>query len=228
MTTKKQENPWVNLIVNVALPMYIMTKLASPDKLGPLNAVLIATAFPLAYGFYDFLKNKHVNKISILGLVSVALNGVFTIIQLNPFWFAVKEAAIPAMIGVFVLGSIWTKTPLISMLLNQGILNTELINTKIEEYGEQEEYLKLQKNSTIGMAISFFLSAVLNYGLARYIVKSQPGTEAFATELGKMTGLSFVVIAIPSMLILGAALWYLMKGLERITKLTLDDIIQAK
>ena len=156
MTTKKQENPWVNLIVNVALPMYIMTKLASPDKLGPLNAVLIATAFPLAYGFYDFLKNKHVNKISILGLVSVALNGVFTIIQLNPFWFAVKEAAIPAMIGVFVLGSIWTKTPLISMLLNQGILNTELINTKIEEYGEQEEYLKLQKNSTIGMAISFF------------------------------------------------------------------------
>ena len=95
--------------------------------------------------------------------MSVALNGVFTIIQLNPFWFAVKEAAIPAMIGIFVLGSIWTKTPLISMLLNQGILNTELINTKIEEYGEQEEYLKLQKNSTIGMAISFFLSAVLNY-----------------------------------------------------------------
>ena len=46
-------------------------------------------------------------------------------------------------------------------------------------------------------------------------MKSQPGTEAFATELGKMTGLSFVVIAIPSMLILGAALWYLMKGLER-------------
>ena len=112
MTKKKQENPWINLIVNVALPMYIMTKLASPDKLGPLNAVLVATAFPLLYGFYDFWKNKHINKISILGLVSVALNGVFTIIQLNPFWFAVKEAAIPALIGVFVLGSVWTKTPL--------------------------------------------------------------------------------------------------------------------
>lgn len=228
MTTQKQENPWINLIVNVAVPMYIMTKLASPDKLGPLNAVLVATAFPLAYGFYDFWKNKHINKISILGLVSVALNGVFTIIQLNPFWFAVKEAAIPALIGIFVLGSVWTKTPLISMLLKQGILNTELIDNKIQEYGEQDEYLKLQKNSTIGMAVSFFLSAVLNYGLARYIVKSQPGTEAFATELGKMTGLSFVVIAIPSMIILGAALWYLIKGLEKLTKLPMDDIMQTK
>ena len=60
------------------------------------------------------------------------------------------------------------------------------------------------------------------------MVRSKPGTEAFASELGKMTGLSFVVIAIPSMLILGAALWYLMKGLEKLTKLPLDDIIQAK
>ena len=78
------------------------------------------------------------------------------------------------------------------------------------------------------MATSFFISAVLNYGLARYIVRSQPGTEAFANELAKMTGLSFVVIALPSMIILGASLWYLMKGLEKLTKLSLDDIIQAK
>ena len=225
---KKQENPWINLIVNVAVPMYIMTKLSAPEKLGPLNAVLVATAFPLIYGFYDYIKNKHINKISILGLLGVALNGVFTIIQLNPFWFAVKEAAIPALIGIFVMGSVWTKSPLISMLLNQGIIDTELVNKKVEEYGAEQQYLTLQKNSTIGMALSFFLSAVLNFGLARYIVKSQPGTEAFATELGKMTGLSFVVIALPSMLILGAALWYLMKGLEKITKLSIDDIIQAK
>ena len=34
---------------------------------------------------------------------------VFTIIQLNPFWFAVKEAAIPLLIGAFVLASAWSK-----------------------------------------------------------------------------------------------------------------------
>ena len=39
------------------------------------------------------------------------------------------------------------------------------------------------------MAFSFLVSAILNFGLARYIVKSQPGTEEFAAELGKMTGL---------------------------------------
>ena len=61
MNQKKQENPWINLIVNVAIPMYIMTKMASADKLGPLNAVLVATAFPLAYGFYDFWKNSQDN-----------------------------------------------------------------------------------------------------------------------------------------------------------------------
>ena len=40
------------------------------------------------------------------------------------------------------------------------------------------------------IASSFFLSAVLNYSLAKILVKSQPGTEAFNAELGRMTALS--------------------------------------
>ena len=64
MTRTNKENPWINLIVNVAIPMYIMTKMASKDSLGPVNAVLIATAFPLGYGIFDYVKNKHLNKIS--------------------------------------------------------------------------------------------------------------------------------------------------------------------
>ena len=78
------------------------------------------------------------------------------------------------------------------------------------------------------MAFSFLVSAILNFGLARYIVKSQPGTEEFAAELGKMTGLSFIVIAIPSMVVLGGSLWYLIKGIEKLTNLSIDDIVQGK
>ena len=156
MANKKQENPWVNLIVNVAIPMYIMTKMASKDSLGPINAVLVATAFPLVYGLYDYLKNKHVNKISILGLCGVALNGVFTIIQLNPFWFAVKEAAIPLLIGAFVLASAWSKKPLISLLLDQGVLNNELIDKRITEESKEAEFAELQKNEHTGNGILVF------------------------------------------------------------------------
>ena len=228
MTRTNKENPWINLIVNVAIPMYIMTKMASKDSLGPVNAVLIATAFPLGYGIFDYVKNKHLNKISILGLIGVALNGIFTVIQLNPFWFAVKEAAIPLLIGLFVLGSAWSKKPLISLILEQGVLNNELIEQKLDSDDKKTEYFNIQKKSTFGMSASFFISAILNYGLARYLVKSQPGSEEFAAELGKMTGLSFFVIAIPSMIILGASLWYLIKGIEKLTKLSIDDIMQAQ
>ena len=68
--------------------------------------------------------------------------------------------------------------------------------------------------------------AALNYGLAKYLLVSEPGTPAFAEELGKMTALSFPVIALPSTLVLVAALFYLLQGVQKLTHLQLDDIFQ--
>jgi len=67
---------------------------------------------------------------------------------------------------------------------------------------------------------------VLNYALAKYILVSAPGTEAYSEELGKMTALSFPVIAIPSTLVLMVALMYLLNGIQKLTHLQLEDIFK--
>ena len=76
------------------------------------------------------------------------------------------------------------------------------------------------------VAGSFFLSSALNYGLAKYLLVSPPGTPAFTEELGKMTALSFPVIALPSTIVLVVALFYLLQGVQKLTHLQLEDIFQ--
>ena len=49
--------------------------------------------------------------------------------------------------------------------------------------------------ATYLLASSFFLSGVLNYLLAKAIITSQAGSIAFNQELGKLTALSFPIIA---------------------------------
>ena len=48
----------------------------------------------------------------------------------------------------------------------------------------------------------FFLSSLLNYLLAVIILTAEPGTVAFNEQLGKMTALSFPVIALPATAVL--------------------------
>ena len=51
------------------------------------------------------------------------------------------------------------------------------------------------------------------------------GTAAFNEELGRMTALSFPVIAVPATLVMIGAMLYLFRGIRQLTGLNLDDIL---
>jgi hypothetical protein len=66
---------------------------------------------------------------------------------------------------------------------------------------------------------------VMNYILARWIVTSPAGSTAFNEELGRLTLLSYPVIAIPSMLMMLAVFYYLWRTIHGMTGFTLEEIL---
>ena len=72
---------------------------------------------------------------------------------------------------------------------------------------------------------SFFLSSTLNYILAKMIVMSPSGTEAFNIEVGKMNAISFPVIAVPSMIIMVLSLMYIFRSIRLLTGLTFEEVM---
>lgn len=224
----EKENMWLNLLVNIIAPTLILMKLSGEDKLGPTYALIVALAFPIGYGIYDYLKRRKLNFFSALGVVSVMLTGGFALLKLPPDYIAIKEAAIPALFGIAVLASLKTRYPLVkTLLLNPQVLEVDKINHAVDQHDSKSAFERALAVASMMLAGAFFLSSALNYGLAKYLLTAEPGTEAFNAQLGKMTAMSLPVITIPTMIVFIGAMFYLFSQIKKHTGLGLDDIFVA-
>lgn len=223
----KPENLWLNLGCNVGIPTAILTWCSGPRTLGPVWGLIIALAFPIGYGIHDFIRRRRFNFISIVGFVSVLISGGFTLLKLDGFWFAVKDAALPSLIGLAVLASMRAKAPLVhEMLYNPQVIDVEKVDTALNERNAQGDFKCVMESASKLLALAMFVSAVLNYFLARHLLRSPAGSEAFNAELAKMHWVSLIVMLLTSMPMMMYALWRLIKGLERLTGLTMDEILR--
>ncbi len=223
----KAENLFLNLAFNLVAPTAIMSLASGEHALGPKWGLLVALLFPLGYGIYDFAQRRRLNFISAIGFVSVLITGGFGLMKLDGFWFAVKDGAIPALIGVAVLASLRAKEPLVhEILYNPQMIDVERVDRALTERNAHEGFTALMRKSSYLIAAAMLVSAALNYGFARWIIVSPPDTEAFNKELGRMHWVSMLGLSIPTIAMMMYALWQLLKGLEGLSGLTLDEILR--
>ena len=57
----QKENMLMNILINIAIPTLILMKFSGEKHLGPVMGLIVALAFPILYGIYDFTKQKKVN-----------------------------------------------------------------------------------------------------------------------------------------------------------------------
>lgn len=229
VTPKKQppkESFLANLLLNIVIPTLILTKLSDDKFLGATWAMVVALAFPLAYGIYDFARVRKLNFFSILGIVSVLLTGGISLLHLDPKYIAIKEAAIPALLGIITLISMRTRFPLVrAFIYNDKVLKIHKVDAALDHYQTRKQFEQTLNIASLAIAGSFFISSILNYVLAKIIMVSPAGTAAFNAELGRMTALSYPVIALPMMLIMIGTLFYVFRSIRLLTHLTLEEVI---
>jgi hypothetical protein len=228
VTKDKKPNPLIEIGITIVLPALILTKLSSAERLGTVYALLLALAFPLAWGLWDGYQRRKINWMAGLGVVSTLLTGAIGLLSLDAKWLAVKEAAVPGLIGLVILGSTWTRTPLIRiMVFNAALFNVDRVHLALAERGTTDAFERQLRAGTILLAGTFFFSSVANYLLARWVVTSAAGTAAFNQELGHLTALSYPVFAVPCMLMMMGLMYWLVRGAKALTGLDLGDMLQA-
>ena len=241
MKTEQRENLFVNLIFNLGLPIVILRKgddwfgetlgtwMSLPAESTEVSSCLLTLAvfFPVAYGIYDFKNRKKWNFMSILGAISALLTGGIGLIPGGTVhMFAIKEAALPGVLAILTLFTLKTKKPLVKIFLyNPDFFQVDKIEKLLEIQGTQESFNRLLVICTWLLAATFVFSTAVNYFLARIIVVTEPFTDktAFNDEIGTMMTWSFPVISLPCMIATGYAFWLLVRGIKKMTGLTLEE-----
>ncbi len=223
----RRENFWLNLGLNFIIPALILMKGGQWFNLQPSIALIIALFFPLSYGLSDLIFRHKYNFLSILGFISILLTGGIGLLKLDKDWIAIKEAAVPSIIGLAILISLKTPYPLVRTLIyNENIINIATVEWEIKVRNNLLSFNRLLNNITVLLALSFLLSAILNFALAKILINSESGTEAFNEEIGRMTLLSYPIIVVPCTVISFIAFWKILSGLKKLSGLSLEEILR--
>jgi len=239
----KKESMLLNIGFNLVLPILFLRKgndwfggylegfLNVPKDSMLISSImlLIAISFPLGYGLWDFSKRRKWNFLSILGAISALLTGGIGLIPgATVSMFAIKEAALPAVLGIATIVTLKTKKPLVKLFLyNPDVIRVELVDQALMGRGTTEQFNHLLKKCTWLIALTFIMSACLNYFLSRAIVITEPSIDklAFNDEVGRMMGWSFPIISLPCMVVSAYAFWLLIKGIRQLAGLSLEEVL---
>lgn len=225
-TEERKPKPLIDLLVSIVIPSLILMKLSGDDKLGATGGLLFALAFPIGWGLYELITHRKRNYIALLGVISVLLTGGIGLLKLDAQWLAVKEAAVPAVIGIGVLVAKKLGYPLIKkLLINPSIMKVDLIDSELEKQGNTVQFEKRIDRADYFFAGTFVFSSIMNYVLAKWIVTSESGTTAFNEELGRMTLLSYPMIAIPSTVMMLGIFYFLWRSINKLTGLSLEEVL---
>jgi hypothetical protein len=248
-----KEHPLANILINVIAPVLILSYLSKdPDlqarlgktvhswHIGPLKAMVLALALPLGYGLWYFIKTRKGNFFSALGLISVLLSGGLTIYLWNKdgtvksqagLLFGIKEALIPLVLGVAILTSHRSENPLIrTFLYNDSIFDVKKIEARIAEISGHIDYDRILHSATKLFATSFFLSSLMNLGLAQWFFRSFDSKAIDALEkynaiIASVTGWGFAVIGVPILVFLFFTLKRLCSALGKLTGLSDEELM---
>ena len=235
----KKENPIFSITFNLILPVIILKNgdgwIGADIQLFGLDSsmlvLIIALLFPIIYFLNDFIKNSKTNFISILGFVNILLTGLIGILGekfgISKNWFIIKESIIPLAIGILILVSMSSKTPLVkTIVFNDSVFNIARIDRHIKKE-KISIFDDIFRNSTYLISGSFFLSSVIQFFLARIIITVDPGHADFNDQVGTMTWMSYFVVMIPCMSMFGYAIYKIINGITEITGLKREEILNS-
>lgn len=222
---KKNKGQFLNILINVVIPSVILTKYSGDNYLGQFYGLILALMFPIVYGAYEFISTKKINFFSGIGLFSVILTGGIGLFELNRNWMVAKETGIPLLMGIIVILSQLFNYSFVRTFLNQ-VIDIELIDNAFSTKGLSDLFEKKITHAAYLLGGTFFISAILNYILAKKYLIGQPGTVEFNEGLGKMTAISFPVISVPMTIMVGLIIYYLIHAIKEHTELETEQIFR--
>lgn len=250
----QSQSALTSFIVNIVIPVSVLTFMSEGPyditnrsnardvwDLGPIWSMATALSLPFLYGIWALTKQKKFELMSAVGLVSVILTGTITFFVVSPkgdinpstpWLYGIKEALIPLSLAIAVFVSHLKKTPLLrTFVYSPQLFNIELIEKSIKKNHQEEEYNSILWIATLTLTGALFLSSVGNYFMAHHYLEEVLALPenirhlAYNQAVGKITGLTFLIIAVPMIVSLLYIVVRLMSELHKLTGLQERDIM---
>jgi hypothetical protein len=213
---------WLELACTVVVPTVVL--MFGTPWLGAVGALVTALLFPIGFLVGSMIHDGRPSALAVVSLVSVVLSGGVGLLQLDPRWFAVKEAAVSTLLGLAMVGSAWTRYSVVPVVLER-VFDAARTRAVLDETGGGPAFDRATRKATVQLGLVMLASAVGSFLLARAFVHSPSGSEAFTQELGRYTFWSIPIVTAPVLLASGLVMNRVIDALEAATGGRWEDLL---
>jgi hypothetical protein len=213
----------IEVVCTVVIPVAVLT--FGGGWLSLVAAVVVAMAAPAAFAVASIAREGRPSALSALSLASVVLTGGIGLWQLDPKWFAVKEAVVPAILGLAIASTAPTRLSVVPVLLDR-LLDPARLAEALAAPERRSAYDRIARRGTLQLAALTAASGIGNGILAIAMVRSAPGTEAFTAELGRYTGWSFPLVNLPTIALSVVVLRKVIDRLEEVANVPFEQLLR--
>lgn len=214
----------IELGCTIALPLLVLQFGGSWLELGPVGVAVAAALPPAGFLLAQFARERSVGALGVVSLIGVLLTGGVAVLQLDGAWFAVKEGLLPVLLGGLTAASAFSPWPVIGVVFDRLLAPDALASIR----AAPESAARFQaavRRSTIELGVASALPGVLAFGVARSVVTSAGGTEAYVQELGRYTMWSFPLVTVPALAVTVIALRRAMAHVEQALGVGFDTLL---
>lgn len=217
---------YTQLVFGFVLPTIVLLYLSDESKLGPLWGMVVALAFPLVLELYSLSTRRKISYLSVAVIVGILLIGMISVLGLSEEWLAVRRSAI------YIIGALALAVLLKFRydLIEKGLatmLDMAAIRKGIQSDADAK-FRRLITMTVAGYAVLLFVLGVWTYALTLVFISAPTNSSEFNAQYAELRLLSLPLVSLP--LLVGAT-WLLMNlliKLERMTGLSLEQLMKKK
>jgi intracellular septation protein A len=228
MNKKTNQVPLLaQFVINLVIPLVILTRFSDEGKLGATGALLLALAFPVVYELYNVRKRRKFSLVSALAIGGILVTGVIGLLGLSEGWLAVRRSVPYLAMAAVLIVSAALRRPVLSALLPH-ILEMGKINAAAQKKRTSSMLEQSIRRSGYILGGVLLAIAAASYVLTRVMITGDAGTSVFNQEYARLRVVSLVGINVLLFVSLTAAIYYLGRSIEKLTGLDIDDLMKKE
>lgn len=222
--TPKKGGQMNSMIYNIGVPILCLFQLPKLlVKFGGLEqgfsnklGLVIALAFPAGYFIYHLAKEKKTSMMAVVGFLGILVTGLIGLLELPREYVAYERAAVPLVFALAILGSNFTKSPLVKKLFyNPMMFNTEKIEQLLKKNNTEKDFEGTLTKTSFILAGSFLFSSICNYFITQHYMLDE--SLSFNDAYAKVKLMSIAITIVPLMIFMVGAIFFFQKQLVKHT-----------
>lgn len=220
-------SPNTQLVVGFVIPTIILLLLSSESRLGPLWAMVLALAFPLALELYSLRIKRKPSLMSLFAIGGILVIGAISLLGLSEEWLALRRSIFYVAAALGLIIALHFKRDFVDRALAK-VINMDVVHAAARTKRVEKQLARHINKTSYIFAAFLLVIGIISYIVTIVFITAPTGSSEFNAQYAELRLLSLLFVTLPFLVGMTGFLMYLVNGIEKLTEIKTEELLKKK